>query len=111
MQFSSLIITSLLSSSIAFILPSNLRTTSCSKTLASCSTNTVDVFDPFRGTNFLTGESQTLQINVDESDYGIKYRKLLPALSLLALIGMSSGADATVDAIGVPLHGFQLYGR
>ena len=106
-----LILATFLSSSGAFFLPSNFRASASPKTLTNCRIRNEDVFDPFAGSTFLRIESSSSPISNDESESGHKISKVLPALSLLAFLAVSSAADATVDAITVPLQGIQLYGR
>ena len=106
-----LILATFISSSGALFLPSNLRASTSPKTLACCRIKNEDVFDPFAGSTFLKIESPSSHITHDESDNGHQISKLFPALSMLAFFAMISAADATVDAIAVPLQGIQLYGR
>ena len=86
------------------------------------------IFNPFAESAFLKeadasvstsyANEQCNQINfsqgsIDKSDVNSgssEYSKTIPALSMLAVLGMAGSADAA-DVIAAPLHGFQLYAR
>ena len=114
MLLSNVILLTFLSSSFAYFLQPNARVIHRSRFTLSSSNNIheTEVFNPFLSTNILSDSSSTVTSDVPiENDISSKYSSVLPVLSIFALLGMSGAADASVDAVAVPLQGFQLYIR
>ena len=72
-----------------------------------------ETFYPFTGQQLSTTSAQlssSLVTNDNKCISSKEFRRAVPALSALTVVGVAGNADAA-DSITVPLHGVELYSR
>lgn len=117
-MLSRLIIFAFLGISLGFRTSSNIRVFHTKSVLNSYNNENInEVFEPFKDLNFLSTYNPSSTLNddkkiINKACNGMEYNKVLPAMSLLAILGFAGDADAVdLDVIDAPLQGIALYSR
>lgn len=104
-----------LSITFGYFQPSrNLRVTPQSRIFFSCPNDDISAFDPLGWSQPETAVEPALIPSSCSPNNHASFRninRILPALSLLAVLGMGQSADAVADPLLVPMKGIELYSR
>lgn len=112
---SRILLLAFLSITFGYFQPSrNLRVTPQPKILFSCNNEDVSTFDPFEWASLETSMEPASIPSRSSPNNHASFRninRILPALSLVATLGLCENADAVADPLIVPMKGVELYSR
>jgi hypothetical protein len=112
---SKILLLAFLSITFGYFQPSrNLRVTPQPKVVFSCNNDEISRFDPLGWAHLETAIEPTSIPSSSSHNNHASFRninRILPALSLVAILGMGESADAVADPLLVPMKGVELYSR
>jgi hypothetical protein len=114
-MLSKLIIFAFLGISLGFQRSSNVRFLHSKSVLNSYNNEKIDgEFEPFKDSDFLSMYNLSTSDDkiINKASNSMQYHKVLPAMSLLAILSLAGNADAVdLTVVDAPLQGIALYSR